>query len=131
MSLIASYPAIGPSFKVTRVGGRFLCMLWIFLLWVLGKTSKGHPESRREVTMALLRTQPRVGSRPGPRVQIPISIRKTDGHYLTEPKQGRCVECKSNAHLQCRECSPSSIDWYNVSVCVTNSYVQVAYFFTM
>jgi hypothetical protein len=27
MSLIASYPAIGPSFKVTRVGGRFLCML--------------------------------------------------------------------------------------------------------
>jgi hypothetical protein len=24
--------------------------------------------------------------------------------------------------------SPSSMDWYNVSVCVTNSYVQVAYF---
>jgi hypothetical protein len=82
-----------------------------------GKTSKGHPESRREVTMALLRTQPRVGSRPGPRVQIPISVRKTDGHDLTESKQGRCVECKSNARLQCRECSrymftasPSSID---------------------
>jgi hypothetical protein len=33
-----------------------------------GKTSKGHLEFRREVTMALLRTQSRVGSRPGPRV---------------------------------------------------------------
>jgi hypothetical protein len=37
-----------------------------------GKTSKGHLEFRREVTMSLLRTMPRVGSRPGPRVQIPI-----------------------------------------------------------
>jgi hypothetical protein len=55
--------------------------------------------------MALLRTQPRVGSRPGPMVQIPISIRKTDGLYLTESKQGRCVECKNNARLQCLECS--------------------------
>jgi hypothetical protein len=86
--------------------------------------------------MALLRTQPRVCSRPGPRVQIPISIRKTDGHYLTESKQGRCVECKNNeacsvvnVHETCIFiASPSSTDLYNVSVCVTNSYVQVAYF---
>jgi hypothetical protein len=69
------------------------------------KMSKGHLEFRREVTMALLRTQPRVGSRPGPRVQIPISIKKTDGHYLTDSKQVRCVECKSNASLQCLEYS--------------------------
>jgi hypothetical protein len=82
------------------------------------KTSKGHLEFRREVTMALLRTQPRVGSGPGRRVQIPISIRKTDGHYLTDYKQVRCVECKSNASLQCHEysrniiffASPSSMD---------------------
>jgi hypothetical protein len=62
-----------------------------------GKTYKGHLEFRREVTMAFLRTQPAVGSRPGPRVQISISIRKTDGHDLNESKQGKCAECKSNA----------------------------------
>jgi hypothetical protein len=74
--------------------------------WQLHRNCMGrHLEFRREVTMALLRTQPRVGSRPGPRVQIPISINKTYGHYLTESQQGRCVECKSNTHLQCRECS--------------------------
>jgi hypothetical protein len=69
--------------------------------------------------MTLLRTQSMVGSRPGPRVQIPISIRKTDGHYLTESKQGRCVKCKNSApavswmfkkHACIFIASPSSMD---------------------
>jgi hypothetical protein len=69
--------------------------------------------------MAVLRTQPRVGSKPGPRVQIPISIRKTDGHYLNGSKQGTCVWSARAMHacsaVNVQEtcifiASPSSID---------------------
>lgn len=86
--------------------GLNLCVVasWKLFEELHGKNKKNHLEFRREVTMHLLKSNPRVHSRPGPRVQPSLALRKTDRHYLLEARQGRCACCKKNCRLKCWEC---------------------------
>lgn len=63
-----------------------------------------HLEFRRNITMALLNSQMKVSSRPGPKPHLPILNRKTDNHYLVPFTQGRCAVCQKNVRKQCVAC---------------------------
>lgn len=63
-----------------------------------------HLEFRRQVTMYLLRRRERIESHPGPRSHLKIQTRLSDGHYIVDSKQGRCVFCKKNTFKKCFQC---------------------------
>ena len=69
-----------------------------------GKNSMPHLEFRRDITMNLLRSKPKIISQPGPKVHAPTELRKTDNHFLKSTSQGRYALCKKNCRSMCVEC---------------------------
>lgn len=67
---------------------------WIIYRDIHGKNSMPHLEFRRDITMNLLRSKPKLISQPGPKVHVSSELRKTDNHVLATASQGRCAVCK-------------------------------------
>lgn len=77
---------------------------WIIYRDIHGKNSMPHLEFRRDITMNLLRSKPKLISQPGPKVHVSSELRKTDNHFLATASQGRCAVCKKNCRNKCVEC---------------------------
>ncbi|GFS46118.1 piggyBac transposable element-derived protein 3 [Nephila pilipes] len=48
----------------------------------------------RDITLNLLRSEPKLISQPRPKIHVPTELRKTDNHFLKSASQGSCAVCQ-------------------------------------
>ncbi|GFT26135.1 hypothetical protein NPIL_61111 [Nephila pilipes] len=91
MFWINFYHPTDPSSEIKKMVPEFICKSskyiavtasWIIYGDIHGMNSMPHLEFRRDITLNLLRSQPKLISQPGPKIHVPTEIRKADNYFL-------------------------------------------------
>ncbi|GFS95733.1 hypothetical protein NPIL_197971 [Nephila pilipes] len=60
-----------------------------------------HLGFRRDITLNLLHSKPKLISQSRPKIHVPTEFRKIDNHFIKSASQGRCAVCLKKIASTC------------------------------